>query len=447
MRRIAILPPPLLALLASTAVAAVEPVAVDIKTIQNVTCSRPSRNGDTLAITYTGRLQSDGTIFDQNTSHERAFTFTLGENRVIQGWEQGLRAMCPGERRILTIPPELAYGDAATGAIPPNSTLVFEMELVDVVGVKQEELVFGPSTTATAVAAGIASDDEDDGDRKQAECRLLGPFALLVQAALGAVALLTLVWKRYRETPKRPWKIWIFDVSKQVIGSAILHVLNLAMSMLSTTDLMAASAKPDAEGRTPNPCSFYLLNLGIDTTVGVPVLYILLKILHALFLKTPLAQPPESIKSGNYSRPPRVTWYLKQLLIYSIGLVGMKLFVLFLFTILPWLPWIGDWALRWTNGNEALEITFALFIFPLIMNAVQYWIIDSFIMDKQRSASGGKGYEAVGQGDPHANGGAGGYDDDRDDDYDDDDDDARKGSAQVDEAPLNEVDPTPIPDR
>ena len=67
----------------------------------------------------------------------------------------------------------------------------------------------------------------------------------------------------------------------------------------------------------------------------------------------------------------------------------MKLFVLLLFLLLPWLPWVGDWMLRWTQGNEALEIAFAMFIFPLIMNAVQYWIIDNFIMDKSRSKEGG----------------------------------------------------------
>jgi len=60
----------------------------------------------------------------------------------------------------------------------------------------------------------------------------------------------------------------------------------------------------------------------------------------------------------------------------------MKVFVLFLFEVLPWLPWIGDWALRWTEGNEALQIVFVMFLFPLLMNALQYYIIDIFIMDK-----------------------------------------------------------------
>lgn len=121
-------------------------------------------------------------------------------------------------------------------------------------------------------------------------------------------------------------------------------------------------------------------------------------------------------------------------------MVGMKLFVLFLFTVLPWLPWIGDWALRWTNGNEALEVSFALFIFPLIMNAVQYWVIDNFIMDKHKE---GQGYEAVrGEND----------DDDHDSVFDVGDDSSLTpdevdvlGKAQVEDEPLKEANPTPLP--
>jgi len=51
----------------------------------------------------------------------------------------------------------------------------------------------------------------------------------------------------------------------------------------------------------------------------------------------------------------------------------MKLFVFFLFQALPWLPWVGDWALRWTKGNHALEIVFVMFVFPVIMNIIQFW--------------------------------------------------------------------------
>ncbi|KAG9540925.1 hypothetical protein KCU79_g18836, partial [Aureobasidium melanogenum] len=58
----------------------------------------------------------------------------------------------------------------------------------------------------------------------------------------------------------------------------------------------------------------------------------------------------------------------------------------------PWLPWVGDWALRWTEGNEALQIAFVMFIFPVAMNGIQYYIIDSFIKSKE---SDREGFQAV----------------------------------------------------
>lgn len=106
------------------------------------------------------------------------------------------------------------------------------------------------------------------------ECQLLGPFALIVQAALGGLALLSLVFKRWRERPRRPLKIWFFDVSKQVAGTFLLHLANLAMSMFSsgsfdvtttTADDLSATVQAD-DGRMPNPCSYYLLNLAIDVS-------------------------------------------------------------------------------------------------------------------------------------------------------------------------------------
>jgi STIMATE family len=62
--------------------------------------------------------------------------------------------------------------------------------------------------------------------------------------------------------------------------------------------------------------------------------------------------------------------------------VGMKSCVFVVFEILPWIVQVGDWALRWTEGNEAVQIAFVMLIFPLIMNGIQYYIIDSFIKNK-----------------------------------------------------------------
>ena len=85
--------------------------------------------GHRVAIHYDGRLL-DGTPFDSSRERGRPFAFTLGRGQVIRGWEIGVEGMKAGGRRRLTIPPELGYGDRDLGIIPPNSTLVFDVELL-----------------------------------------------------------------------------------------------------------------------------------------------------------------------------------------------------------------------------------------------------------------------------------------------------------------------------
>jgi FKBP-type peptidyl-prolyl cis-trans isomerase len=96
---------------------------------------RVSKEGDVLSMNYTGRLE-DGKVFDSNVlaefGHVEPFTFTLGAGQVIAGWDEGLAGMKIGEKRTLTIPPEKGYGQSGAGSIPPNSTLIFDVELVDI---------------------------------------------------------------------------------------------------------------------------------------------------------------------------------------------------------------------------------------------------------------------------------------------------------------------------
>ena len=80
---------------------------------------------------YTGKLQ-DGTVFDSSQKIGRPLRFTLGVGQVIDGWDQGVIGMKVGGQRKLKIPPELGYGSQDLGVIPPNSTLIFEVELLEI---------------------------------------------------------------------------------------------------------------------------------------------------------------------------------------------------------------------------------------------------------------------------------------------------------------------------
>jgi FK506-binding protein 2 len=101
-------------------------------TFKPATCTRKAKAGDNISVHYAGRLV-DGTEFDSSFKRNQPFQFQLGSGMVIQGWDKGLEGACEGEKRKLTIPPSLGYGDSgAGGVIPGGATLVFDTELVKI---------------------------------------------------------------------------------------------------------------------------------------------------------------------------------------------------------------------------------------------------------------------------------------------------------------------------
>ncbi len=87
--------------------------------------------GSRVVVHYVGKF-TDGTVFDSSVDRNEPFPFVLGDERLIKGWNTGIEGMKEGGRRVLVIPPSLGYGSQQNGPIPPNSTLIFEVELLKV---------------------------------------------------------------------------------------------------------------------------------------------------------------------------------------------------------------------------------------------------------------------------------------------------------------------------
>ncbi|NJO38784.1 MAG: FKBP-type peptidyl-prolyl cis-trans isomerase [Rhizobiales bacterium] len=120
-----------------TAQAAAPAPALQIKDIQVGTGAAP-KFGQSAVVHYTGWLYEDGKKgkkFDSSVDRGQPFAFKIGQRQVIAGWDQGVASMRIGGKRTLIIPPNLAYGPPGSPpAIPPNATLIFDIELLDLRG-------------------------------------------------------------------------------------------------------------------------------------------------------------------------------------------------------------------------------------------------------------------------------------------------------------------------
>jgi len=122
-----------------TPVTSVAPTELTTVTLQPGSGESMAKDGDIITMHYTGWLfdgtaeENKGASFDSSRKRGRPFAFTLGLGQVIGGWEQGVAGMKKGEQRRLTIPPQLGYGDRGVpGVIPAGSTLIFDVELVEI---------------------------------------------------------------------------------------------------------------------------------------------------------------------------------------------------------------------------------------------------------------------------------------------------------------------------
>ena len=137
-----------------------------------------AESGSLLSMHYVGVLHDNGEQFDASWDRGATFDFQLGSGQVIQGWDEGIEGMRVGGRRVLTIPPEQAYGNNATGSIPANSTLVFVVDLVDVVTLPDIENIDAPVTDLEVTVI-----EEGDGEEIVAGSFVEMHFQALIQSS------------------------------------------------------------------------------------------------------------------------------------------------------------------------------------------------------------------------------------------------------------------------
>jgi len=153
-------------------------------------------------------------------------------------------------------------------------------------------------------------------------------------------------------------------VSKQIVGQMFVHGVNVIVSDLGSTRTSG------------NACVYYFLNILLDTTLGVYAIYITLFFLTWYFSEK---LKLKGLQSGQYGSPPSLNYWVRQLAIYVVSLTSMKLFVIALVSFWGGLSDVAAWLLSWLGNGDTIQVIFTMGLFPIFMNIIQFWVIDSII--------------------------------------------------------------------
>ena len=212
----------------------------------------------------------------------------------------------------------------------------------------------------------------------ESKCEMFGGFGFLIQAILGAAAFSILIVKRYVEKPRRPWKIWFYDVAKQIISSLVLHLFNLIISAVLSDDENEADA-----------CVWYFVTVTLDCTLGAFLSYIFMWLVDGIVSSSEL----EILKTGLYyeeymkgnKKCYKLKWkkYGAQLGVWLVVTLIVKLILLIMLKICKlFLVNLGGFFLS-PFSNAKLRLVMVMIIFPVILNALYFWVVDNILKLKE----------------------------------------------------------------
>mmetsp|Transcript_45165 Transcript_45165/g.82694 ORF Transcript_45165/g.82694 Transcript_45165/m.82694 type:complete len:329 (+) Transcript_45165:6-992(+) len=237
-------------------------------------------------------------------------------------------------------------------------------------------LATGGSNASGSVPAGDVGNFAEAGggeiESPVLQCELLGKwgsFGWWLQAFLGLTCLVSLVGKRFTDTVRRPWKVWFFDTSKQFVQACLNHLINIGLSM-------AFGEWLDSD---TDPCNWYCINLTLDCTLGVGLLFLLLRMLQCTYRSERVGRP-ELARCGEYGDPPDVRIFARQLLDWE-GLVIVQKITLTTMVVhlRSELASIADVLLGWLDDYPRVKLVVVMVAAPLILNVFAFWTADSFL--------------------------------------------------------------------
>lgn len=196
-------------------------------------------------------------------------------------------------------------------------------------------------------------------------CRLNDNFCLIVQGILAAVAFSTLILKRLREplAERRPVLIWFFDTSKQAVGAMLVHFANIFLAGLFKGD----------------PCTWYLINFLLDSTIGLVIIYLCLQFMQVVVRMYEY----DTLRFGEYGNPPQCKAWAGQCFLYLWAVIIEKATITLIVQLNFWKD-VREFILLPVKNYPRVELAISMLIIPFVFNAIMFWVVDNFLMRKKK---------------------------------------------------------------